>query len=202
MLVAWFSQNCVREHPKLHRIPIGIDYHTMSRNATSWGPQMDPLDQEALLKELNKVHFSQRNLKCYGNFHFSLGHRYAKIDRVDALKNIPKELIDYEEKHCERKETWEKMATYAFVPSPHGNGLDCHRTWEALALGCIVIVRTSPIDSLYEDLPVWIVEEWSDITAESMRKTLEAFRRKTFDMSKLELSYWMKKIRYLQNNKQ
>jgi hypothetical protein len=51
---------------------------------------------------------------------------------------------------------------YAFVISPHGNGLDCHRTWEALCLGCIVIVKKSPIDTLYTDLPVLIIDNWSD----------------------------------------
>jgi hypothetical protein len=25
------------------------------------------------------------------------------------------------------------MAEVAFIPSPHGNGLDCYRTWEVCA---------------------------------------------------------------------
>ena len=44
--------------------------------------------------------------------------------------------------------------------SPQGNGLDCHRTWEALILKTIPIVRTSSLDPLYEGLPVVVVHEW------------------------------------------
>jgi hypothetical protein len=39
-------------------------------------------------------------------------------------------------------ELYEKI-NYAFVASPYGGGPDCHRTWEALILGCIPIVKSS-----------------------------------------------------------
>ena len=39
--------------------------------------------------------------------------------------------------------TWNKQKDFAFVLCPHGGGLDCHRNWEALCLGCIPIVKTS-----------------------------------------------------------
>ena len=55
-----------------------------------------------------------------------------------------------------RQVLWEAHGDYAFVASPRGLGLDTHRTWEALFLGSIVIVRSSSIDELFEDLPVVI----------------------------------------------
>lgn len=200
LLVAWFSQNCVGAHPKLHKIPIGLDYHTMAHEDTPWGKQISPIDQEELIKRLNVLPVWKRTLKCYGNFHFSMQHRYAQIDRVDAIASIPPESIDYEESQIERAATWEKMARYAFIPSPHGNGLDCHRTWEALALGCIPIVRTSKLDSLYEGLPVWIVREWNEVTPDAMQRTVDTFSKVIFDLRRLELSFWMNKIIHLQNN--
>ena len=45
---------------------------------------------------------------------------------------------------------------YKFILSPPGAGFDCHRTWEALYLGAIPIVKTSSLDPLYKDLPVVI----------------------------------------------
>ena len=78
--------------------------------------------------------------------------------------------------------------------SPHGNGLDCHRTWEALCLNCIPIVKTSPLDNLYIDLPVLIVNEWNDISMELLEKTANDFKDKTFNYDKLTLQYWMDKI--------
>ena len=89
------------------------------------------------------------------------------------------------------------QSKYAFVLSPHGNGLDCHRTWEALILGCIPVVRTSPIDSLYEGLPVLIVNEWHDINEELLKNTIEKFKNKSFSYEKLTLRYWMDKIKQI-----
>jgi hypothetical protein len=42
-------------------------------------------------------------------------------------------------------------------------------------MGCIPIVKRSPIDYLYADLPVAIVDEWSEITALNLQRWLERF---------------------------
>ena len=86
------------------------------------------------------------------------------------------------------------MVKHAFVLSPHGNGLDCHRTWEALCLGCIPIIKTSGLDQLFEGLPVWIVQDWTDVTETNMRSKIEEFRNRTFQYEKLTLGYWQSKI--------
>jgi len=36
-LIHWFSQNLVVKHPKLTLMPIGMDYHTMTKSPM-WGP--------------------------------------------------------------------------------------------------------------------------------------------------------------------
>jgi hypothetical protein len=77
------------------------------------------------------------------------------------------------------------MIQYKYVISPHGNGLDCHRTWESLALGCIPIIKTSPLDRMFEGLPVLIVKNWSDITQE----LLNNFNPSKY-LDKLRLNYW------------
>jgi hypothetical protein len=55
------------------------------------------------------------------------------------------------------------VANSRYVLSPPGNGVDCHRTWEAMYLGAIPIVleRFWPFQHL--DLPVLIVKDWSVI---------------------------------------
>jgi hypothetical protein len=92
-----------------------------------------------------------------------------------------------------------KQKDFAFIISPHGGGYDCHRLWEALILGCIPIVKTSPIDKLYQDLPVLIVQSWSDVTMDLLVKIIEEFKikelNKEFKYEKLALSYWMNRIR-------
>jgi hypothetical protein len=120
-------------------------------------------------------------------------------DRRDAFSQIPGDLVYYEPKMVPRLNSWNTQKEYAFIISPHGGGYDCHRTWEGLALGCIPIVKTSPIDKLYDELPVLIVNKWSDITIELLIKTVEEFKQmeleKKFNYDKLGLQYWMNKIK-------
>ena len=48
-----------------------------------------------------------------------------------------------------------------FVPSPAGNGLDCHRTWEALYLGAVPVVLESEFTG-DDSWPVVRVNSWED----------------------------------------
>ena len=57
-----------------------------------------------------------------------------------------------------------------FVLSPAGNGSDCHRTWEAMYLGAIPIVRRAHWPFIGLDLPVLVVDEWRDLLAQDLDK--------------------------------
>jgi len=194
-VIYWFAQNAVVKHLKLSYIPIGLDYHTMSQGDSHWGPKISPTSQEELLQSIQQTAapLPQRILKAHANFHFLMTTKYG-ADRVRAKELIPSDLVDYETCRVNRETTWRNQSQYAFVISPHGNGLDCHRTWEALCLGCIPIVCTSPLDSLYEGLPVYIVKDWSDVTEESLKRVLSDFSQRKFDLNRLTLKYWMDKI--------
>jgi len=198
-LLHWYSQNCIINHSKVTRMPIGLDYHSMSKCSNDWGPQTLPIKQEETLMEIINSNiekpFWKRQIKCYSNFHFSMPDFYRfQYDRIDAINKVPKELVFYEENKISRYDTFKNQSEYAFVLSPHGNGLDCHRTWEALILGSIPIVRSSGIDTLYDDLPVLIVNEWSDITYELLENTITQFKNKQFNYYKITLKYWVEKI--------
>jgi hypothetical protein len=187
-IIRWFSQNAVKEHLKLTKIPIGMDYHMKD----------DAQEQENILLECKSFapEIKDRKIKCYSNFHFNkpINSKFS-YDREDAIKKIDKDLVFYEPVKVERRQSWINQTEYAFVVSPHGNGLDCHRTWEALILGCIPIVKTSPIDSLFDELPVLIVNDWSDVTRENLLATITAFSMRQFNYEKLHLSYWINLIR-------
>lgn len=193
-IIHWFSQNLVISHPKMTIIPIGMDYHTMVKT-TIWGEITSPFEQEKILLEIkNKSKpFWERDIKCYSNFHFAMTTRYG-YDRKDAIKEVPKELVYYEPNKIERKYSWNNQTNHAFVLSPHGGGFDCHRTWEALILGCIVIVKKSPIDELFKDLPVLIIDKWSDVKENLLKETVEKYKTMTFNYEKLTLVYWLNLI--------
>jgi len=184
-LICWYAQNCTKtDHPKLKQLPIGLDLHTLTKGGHWWGSQQSLESQEQEILHIRNS-AKERSNTCYANFQFLMHTRYAQ-DRKNAIAQVPRELVYYEPHRVPRVTTWTNMVNHKYVISPHGNGLDCHRTWEALVLGCIPIVKTSPLDLLYEGLPVLIVKEWSDVTAE----LLASFVPQTNAMNKLTLSYW------------
>ena len=85
---------------------------------------------------------------------------------------------------------------FRFHLSPEGNGLDCHRTWEALYLGVVPIVQSGPLNELLADTPAWIVDDWQVITMDSLqqrwKERTEAWRGKTVE--RLHFGYWKKRV--------
>jgi hypothetical protein len=117
-------------------------------------------------------------------------------DRRAAMAQIPAACVYYEARKTPRLDSWRRQRRHhRFVLSPLGNGLDCHRTWEALALGCIPIVRSSPLNTLWEGLPVWIVNSWSEVTEDSMDQKAAELDNSHNIPDKLLLETWVEKIR-------
>ena len=56
------------------------------------------------------------------------------------------------------------------------------------------------MDQLYDELPVLIVEDWSDITQELLEETVKVFKEQKFNYEKLTLKYWMDKIDSVKEN--
>jgi hypothetical protein len=52
-----------------------------------------------------------------------------------------------------------------FVLSPPGNGIDCHRTWEALFLGAIPVVKRSFWSFSKYEIGAKVVDDWDEIKA-------------------------------------
>jgi len=188
LLIRWYVQNCTRTSEKLRQLPIGLDFHTLAKGPHEWGSQQTIEEQQGHIFRIRNMNIPKK-VMCYANFQFLMNTRYSQ-DRREAIAQVPKHLVFYEPKKVPRNQSWNTMIQYMYVLSPHGNGLDCHRTWEALALGCIPIVKTSPLDPLFTGLPVLIVQSWNQVT----QKLLNEFRPDYSQMEKLELKYWKRLI--------
>ena len=57
-----------------------------------------------------------------------------------------------------------EMKHFKWVCSPKGNGADCHRTWEALYLGSVPIVKATSWPFHFLKLPVATVTRWNNLT--------------------------------------
>jgi len=89
------------------------------------------------------------------------------------------------------------LLDHRFVISPPGNGLDCHRTWEAIYLGCVpVVLKTTLPEELTNNLPILAVDEWDEFLNLSLTQKLNLFevlRRRPTEMA--HLNYWRVKLR-------
>jgi len=198
----WFIQNTqVQDNDKIVQMPIGLDFHTISENKNHiWKlpeEKNSPLDQEQILLDITnnfetQNSFINKELKIYVNFTI-YNDRFNQ--RQDSLNKINKELLVINQSFTQRTNNWKLMTKYAFILSPTGVGLDCHRTWEALCLGCIPIVKMVNFTKLFEDLPVLMVEDWSEVTEELLQKTLIDFSTRRFNYDKLTLQYWTHQIK-------
>jgi hypothetical protein len=200
-LLKWFLQNTqVQNNPKMIQMPIGLDFHTISNNPShGWKLPNEshfPGAQELVLaniKETSKP-FYDRIPKIYVNFS-KTNDRFG--DRVNSVKNISKDLMVFNDNFTKRTINWQIMSTYTFVLSPFGNGMDCHRTWEALCLGCIPIVRAPNFRKMFENLPVLIVDNWTEVNNDLLLKTIDEFKQRTFKYEKLSLQYWTDQIKLI-----
>ena len=167
LVLAWVTQNLDRPgfHRKLRPIPIGLDLHTP---LGKWrGPRTrarkflnafhDRAQSEArLFRVWSDVHLESDLGKMVDEFPEEHGKPGASLfeTRIELRAAIESgvldSIIDAPKFRLPVEEIWKKYGTYFFVISLPGHGLDCHRTWEALALGATVVTVHSPLDALLE----------------------------------------------------
>tara|TARA_B110000977_G_scaffold200015_1_gene289142 strand:- start:903 stop:2669 length:1767 start_codon:yes stop_codon:yes gene_type:complete len=193
-IIHWFCQNydSFEINKKITPIPLGLDYHTLQKKNHWWGPKMTAINQEKELIEISNKKFNDRINKTFSFFHFQLFKRHG-ADRYKAIRVLQdKEYNIFLKQKTNRKDTWNICTKFKFIISPHGNGLDCHRTYEAMLLGSLPIVKSSSLDVLYKDMPVIILDNWSDINIDNLVKQSNNIINKSKE--KLTLQYWNKLI--------
>jgi len=83
------------------------------------------------------------------------------------------------------------LPLFKFVVSPEGNGIDCHRHYEALLAGCIPIMEKNPLtEEKYKGCPVLWTTDYSEITTEYLEKIYDEMINKEYDFSCLFMSYY------------
>jgi hypothetical protein len=178
-IVAWFAQNVEVIHPKLHPIPIGV------------ANPMWPHGNVAILAHCESRKGSvPRDRGVYVNL--SVWTYPGERQRVCNL------LADKPYAYFSGQKSFEgyllDLLTVRFVASPRGNGLDCHRTWEALYMGAIPIVRRSNMDAAFKNLPVLIVDDWTEISESFLEEQYEKIKAHSYRDEKLYADFWEKKI--------
>lgn len=177
-IVHWFGQNAMIEHPKLTPLPIGI--------ANAMWPHGSI---KSLVSAASNVP-NQRKKLVYCNFAVSTNPSIrvplrAKLSQSDVTWCAPtRRFADY----------LVDMASCKWCVSPTGNGVDCHRTWEALYLGVVPIVSGRQGIVLYEGLPIIFIEDLRDISKAVVDAEQRRIDDMQLDLSHLTMSRWRHRI--------
>lgn len=209
-IVAWFGVNADgAAHPKMVCLPIGIaNQHWPNGNI------------ELLSKVRNVLPGCVKDNLLYMNF--SLKTNMTERTRVQnlfrdapfckvAVQGVQHQYYQYMKdcgagrqtgvvNPCDLHEQYlYDVAHSKFVLSPQGNGIDCYRTWEALLLGAVPIVKHSVIDPVFAGLPVLLIDDWQQVTQEFLEKEYAAMHTKTWCMERLFADYWIEQIQAMQH---
>lgn len=194
-LIHWFSQNNVLISEKVSSIPIGLDFNRLFIEDAFGEKKTSPKEQERKLEKIKKIKV-KKSMKVFTNFHLSYTSNRRK-ELYKLLKNNP--CIYFQKMKIPRTDMWNLQKGFVFNFSPVGNGLDCVRTWEALVLGQIPIVErtNSPLDKLYEQFPIVIIDDISEINEKNLKKWYKKYSKMfNADMErKLTNGYWIDLIR-------
>ncbi len=158
----WYTQNLIAKHPKAKPIPIGIA-----------NPKWSHGDQE----RFNKIQSEDisKSQQVYVNFNIStnLRARQECLAKIGPPYNLQLEK-NYPDASCIKdhdnfvESTQEKylreISSSYFTVSPVGNGVDCHKTWEALYMKSVPIVTRWHGVEIFKDLgiPILIIDDWSE----------------------------------------
>jgi hypothetical protein len=178
-----FVQNNIYDHPNIHIMPIGI------RDCGSIVAMHRRFNQKHLLEKgvslRTALGANVRHIKCllcfglwthpsrqecYGLF-ASSSFVYNLNDDPSPERREEREKRDNPEYFYEKipeSVIYNKTLESRYALCPRGCGMDTHRFYECIYLGCIpIVVRTHTVfDRLYAAFPCLVVERWADVTAE------------------------------------
>lgn len=191
----WFAQNCdIMGHPKVTPIPLGIDFHTRHNRVLEGEALQSPDLQDQQLTALTAEQRSseawyRKRPELFVDIQYSLAPN--PLDRSEALLAAGSLRATFKtEERLTRQSYWELMREFRFVLSPLGKGVDCHRTWEALALGAVPIIKRTAISSLFDGLPVWQVGAYTEINDERLAAFAYPVDISPEAIARLTLKFW------------
>ena len=162
-----YAVNCVSSLAR--KLPLGFRDHQYTSHF--------------IMKSVSDEAEQPRTINCLVNFLISTNH-HERQRAYDFFKDKPfctvQDYVTYDfgkSLNHSHPETMEKRVEFyrtlkrtRFAICPPGTGIDTHRVYECIYFGAIPIVLSSPLDSLYSDLPVWIVKDWNEVTEDSITK--------------------------------
>ena len=182
-VIRWYAQNVNVVNPRIEALPTGMqnDRHF---------PELRKKEKiEKKLEEKKNL----RNLVYID--HRIWTHPDARLKPYELLSGKPWATLKSDADNVPFDEYMDNVYNHKFVISPRGNGMQTHRPWEALHLGCIPIEIMSINNSFFTELPICFVNDWEEVTEDFLNSEYERIRNRTWKMEMLTFEYWKNRIK-------
>ena len=178
--VPLFASSVETEDSSVTSVPLGVDY--LTAEAIDMFIPMTELNEGLMylnfsLSYPNQRKFSLDRAKAYIAYEHA---SWATVVRVDARLDYPMSRSTY----------LQDMYRHKFALCPEGLGISTYRTWEALYMKTIPIVKRSQHMLAFSDLPILFVDDYTTLTPEYLTSCYERMLDQEYNFEKLEFSYW------------
>jgi len=181
-IVKWFTTNVNTYDKRVESIPIGLENNRWMTKVNKIEKMIQKKQDPKRIK--NHVYMNhnidtncKERLKPYTVLN---GRSFMTIEKGHNGKDFDNYL--------------DNLYQHQFMICPEGNGIDTHRTWEALYMGTIPIEKRNLNNRFYEDLPICFVDDWEEITDSFLEKAYHRIYNTEWDLKELEFNYWNTKI--------
>lgn len=187
-LIHWYAQNLVIDHPKITPLPIGLENMHFNNNGS--------------VNRFEKNRSKKMEKKPRMLVAFNVMTNTA--ERIPALTYFKQhKCADVLPSVIVADQYLPRLTSYMFVVSPPGNGLDCIRTWEAMYVGVVPIVKKSAATTYFKKigLPMYVVDSWNEFDKIGSNHLLALYDevKNDFTHPALWAQFWIDKIRSHRN---
>ncbi|MFZ2303666.1 MAG: hypothetical protein WAV98_02650 [Minisyncoccia bacterium] len=188
-VIKWYGINVLIKNSKVVSMPLGIENKWMYYNGiTLW---FDLIRKRKNLPNKNKIFYGFTT-------HTNLAERWPALDVLEDNK-YTETII----KWLSFKKYLELLVTYRFVASPPGSSVEGIRTWDAVYLGIVPIVKNSITMEYFKKigLPIWVVDDWHELDTVNEEILDKKFKeiRGNYNEEVLWMDYWIDKIKNLKD---
>jgi hypothetical protein len=195
-LLAWYSENNVSDHPKMHGLPVGLCIHNKPQQYINNGMLLEMRQDTRYFKERSPIimaHWRKR-------VHNVCGNEYNEREKLGQIVQKHPDIFFFTEENYPTKDYYQKIQEHQFIICPNGNGMDpAPRAWEVMILKVIPIIKTNiHVVDVYKDLPCIILDDWEQIFDRSFLIEQQTRIEKIFEtddyLYKLSVAHWIDKI--------
>lgn len=181
-VIKWHSQNINCKDDRLYSLPIGLEN-------SKWFPHLEK--QKKITEKVKETKNIKNLVYINHNIHTNLQKRIEPYNALAGKSFVTAEMGSNGQNF---DHYLDNIYNHKFVVCPEGNGIDTHRKWETLYLNTIPIEKRNINSSFYEDLPICLVNNWSDVTEDFLKREYDRIMNTKWNLDKLDMFYWINEI--------